>query len=148
MEKEFTGTLKIKPRFYVDKECNWFQDGKPITHQRIYKYNYENLKYKDGLFFIQEGKSRAYIYFEDKPFIIKSVTYIQSKILITLNDFTEEVLDLESLYFMENIPYCLVKNKEFEAKFSRPALYQLSKEIKENNGNFFLFDKSIDFRYP
>ena len=43
---------------------------------------------------------------------------MQSKILITLNDFTEEVSDLESLYFMDNIPYCLVKNKEFEAKFS------------------------------
>ena len=99
MEEKTTSTIKIKPRFYVDKECNWFQDGKPITHKRIYIYNYKNLIKDNDLFYVSEGNSKAYVYFEDKPFIVKRVNYIGDKIIILLNDFTEEELDMESLYF-------------------------------------------------
>tara|TARA_B100000674_G_scaffold121497_1_gene92838 strand:+ start:1473 stop:1919 length:447 start_codon:yes stop_codon:yes gene_type:complete len=147
MANEKTSTLKIKPRFYVDKECNWFQDGKPITHKRIYKYNYENLKFSNGLFYVQEGQQKAYIYFEDRPYMVKSVNFLkEKKIIINLNDYTFEELNLESLYFDNNIPYCRVKKNEFEAKFSRSSLHQLSKEIIMKKDNFYLFGKKINIK--
>ena len=146
MEEKIIGTIKIKPRFYVDKECNWFQDGKPITHKGIYVYNYRNLCKDNDLFYIREGNSKAYVYFDDKPFMIKRVNCLKDKIMILLNDFTEEKLDIESLYFSKNIPYCLVKDKKFEAKFSRAALFQLSEEINEKNGKFTLLNNLINIK--
>ena len=146
MEEKTTSTIKIKPRFYVDKECNWFQDGKPITHKRIYIYNYQNLIKDNDLFYVSEGNSKAYVYFEDKPFIVKRVNYIGNKIIILLNDFTEEYLDMESLYFSKNIPYCMVKDKRFEAKFSRAALFQLSEKINEKDGKFILLNNLINIK--
>ena len=66
--------------------------------------------------------------------------------MILLNDFTEEVLDVASLYFSKNIPYCLVKNKKFEAKFSRAALFQLSEGISEKDGKFILLNNLINIK--
>ena len=134
-------------RFHVDKDCNWFQDGKPITHERIYLYNYQNLSTDDeGDFFIKEGQSKAFVKFEDKPFIVKSVEIQDISNLdlkIQLNDSTQEKLVLESLYFEGNIPYCGVKKGKFIARFSRPALFQLSKAIINRDGAFFIGAKRI-----
>ena len=146
MEEKTISTINIKPRFYVDKDCNWFQDGKPITHKRIYIYNYQNLYKHNNLYYVKEKNSKAYVYFDDKPFIVKRVNYLKDKIFILLNDFTEEILDIASLYFSKNIPYCLVKNKKFEAKFSRAALFQLSEKISEKDGKFILLNNLINIK--
>ena len=137
----------IKYRFFVDKDCNWFQDGKPITHQGIYKFNYKYLKIdKNGEFYVQEGESAAYVEFEDKPFIVKSVDTTEQSAVLYLNDSTQEQLDINSLYFKENIPYCSVKKGSFEAKFSRPALYQISKIIKISDGQYYINSSLINHR--
>tara|TARA_B100001996_G_scaffold314981_1_gene257744 strand:+ start:107 stop:532 length:426 start_codon:yes stop_codon:yes gene_type:complete len=131
---------KEKYRFFVDKECNWFQDGKPITHKGIYKFNYQCLKVnKDNEFYLKEGSSIAYVKFEDKPFFIKRADIItDKKIILLLNDFSEEELDINGLYFKKNIPYCNVKKGLFQARFSRPALYQISKIIDIVNDNYYI----------
>jgi len=138
---------KFKYRFFVDKECNWYQDGKPITHKRIYLYNYQNLiEDENGEFYVKEGDSKAFVKFEDQPFIVKSVNITdlkESKITIFLNDSSEENLEVESLFFNENIPYCKVKNSKFLARFSRPALFQLSKAISNKNSQFYIGKKRL-----
>ena len=137
----------IKYRFFVDKDCNWFQDGKPITHQGICKFNYKYLKIdQNGEFYIQEGESTAYVEFEDKPFIVKSVDAAEQSTVLYLNDSTQAQLDINSLYFKENIPYCSVKKGCFEAKFSRPALYQISKIIKISDGQYYINSSLINHR--
>ena len=48
MEKEFTGTLKIKPRFYVDKELTT-----PITASNTANYNgagYHTFRYAGNVY--------------------------------------------------------------------------------------------------
>jgi hypothetical protein len=130
---------KIKYRFFVDKECNWFQDGKAITHKGIYNFNYKHLKInKDKVFFVQEEKSIAYVDFEDKPFLVRIADVSEKKTVLLLNDSTKEELDVSSLYFKNNIPYCSVKQGVFEARFSRPALYQISKIIKITDGKYYI----------
>ena len=131
---------KIKYRFLVDKECNWFQDGKPITHKGIYKFNYKFLEInQENEFFIKEGDSVAYVKFEDKPYLVRTVNILENhEIKVVLNDSTEEELDVKSLYFNKNIPYCKVKNGLFEARFSRPALYQISKAIRIEDEKYYI----------
>ncbi len=137
--------IKKNYRFFVDKECNWFQDGKPITHKGIYEFNYQNLKVdKDNEFFIQEGESIAYVKFEDKPFFIKRVDIEKEKITLLLNDFSQENLTIDSLYFKNNIPYCKVKEGKYEARFSRPALYQISEVMVVKNGDYFINNQLIN----
>ena len=101
----------INYRFWVDKECNWFQDDKPITHKGIYNFNYKNLKINnDNEFFIQEGDSIAFVKFEDKPFLVRSVDIESDKtILLNLNDSTIEKLSISTFYFSNDVPYCKVK---------------------------------------
>ena len=129
MVSKDTLTVNIKYRFFVDKFCNWFQDGKPITHRGIYAYNYKHLKI-------------------DKPFLVQSVEITQENIILTLNDFSAENLNLKTLYFLNNIPYCSVKNNEFEARFSRPALFQISKIIEVKNDDFSIKNERIKFISP
>ena len=134
-------------RFYVDKNCNWFQDTKPITHKGICNFNYQNLHSdKDGDFYMKECKLKVYVKFEDQPFLVKSVDIVdieKNKILIFLNDTTRETLNVKSLFFKDNIPYCKVKEKKFMAKFARPALFQLSKAITIKNGNFYIGSRLV-----
>ena len=133
-------TMKKKTfRFYVDKDCNWFQDNNPITHKGIYNFNYQNLDIdEDGDFYIMENEFRIYVQFEDQPFLVKSVDIKRDKIVIFLNDATKEDLNIKSLFFKGTIPYCTVKKEKFMAKFSRPALFQLSKAITTQNGDFYI----------
>ena len=126
-------------RFYVDKDCNWFQDNNPITHKGIYNFNYQNLNIdEDGDFYVMEDGFRTYVEFQDRPFLVKSVDIKRDKIVISLNDATKEDLNIKSLFFKGTIPYCTVKKEKFTAKFSRPALFQLSKAITTKNGDFYI----------
>jgi hypothetical protein len=126
-------------RFYVDKDCNWFQDNNPITHKGIYNFNYQNLNIdEDGDFYVMEDGFRTYVEFQDRPFLVKSVDIKRDKIVISLNDATKEDLNIKSLFFKGRIPYCTVKKEKFTAKFSRPALFQLSKAITTKNGDFYI----------
>ncbi len=128
------------PRIYIDRDCNWFQDGMPILHKRTYLYNNKLLQQDEqGRFFIDEGRGKVYVQVEDAPFIIKDIEKQNEDIYITLNDESTEVLSYENLFINEhNIPYTKVRNGMFNARFSRPAYYRLA-ELLVNKGNkYFL----------
>ena len=96
-------------------------------------------------FFIQEGDSIAFVKFEDKPFLVRSVDIESDKtILLNLNDSTIEKLNISTFYFSNDVPYCKVKENLFEARFSRPALYQISKSMKIVDGNYFINDTLVN----
>ncbi|MGE4093434.1 MAG: hypothetical protein AB7G75_21630, partial [Candidatus Binatia bacterium] len=55
---------------------------------------------------------------------------------LRLNDESEEQLDPTSLYIEAgNVLYCRVKKQEYTARFLRPAYYQLTAYIEEDNTN-------------
>jgi len=48
-----------KPRIFIDKEGNWFQDGTPILHRWTYLYNNRLLQKDDqDRYFIDEGRGK------------------------------------------------------------------------------------------
>ena len=74
---------------------------------------------------------------------IKNVSYsIEDYRVGQKTDF--EKLNINTFYFRNDIPYCRVKENLFEARFSRPALYQISKSMKIVDGNYFLNDTLIN----
>jgi hypothetical protein len=131
---------KFRPRIYIDKEGNWYQDGIPILHRWTYLYNNKLLRRdEEGRYYIDEGRGRVYAYVEDTPFVVKMIDKRDDGLYIILNDETEEKLDFNTLWMNEeNIPYTKIKNGEFEARFSRPAYYEFTKYLKQEGDKFYI----------
>ncbi|MCZ6639249.1 MAG: DUF1285 domain-containing protein [Candidatus Dadabacteria bacterium] len=132
-----------KPRFYIDKRGNWFQDGIKIKHRLTYLYNNKLLSRDDeGRYYLDEGSGKLYIEVEDTPFVVKMVDKKGDDFYIILNDETVEKLDLNTVNINhENIPYAKIKNRKFEARFLRPAYYEFMKYLKKEDDNYFIMSK-------
>ncbi|MEE9213982.1 MAG: hypothetical protein V3U54_04185 [Thermodesulfobacteriota bacterium] len=130
----------INYRIYIDSSGHWFWDRIKITHKWTYLYNNSLLsRDKEGNYYIDDGSGRVYIEVEDTPFIVTMINKHKNSFLIRLNDQTEEKLDLNNLWISEkNIPYTMVKGSEFNARFSRPAHYELSKHYIQEGNNFYI----------
>ena len=131
---------ELKPRIFIDKRGNWFQDGIKITHRWTYLENNKNLDIDgDGRFFVDEGFGRVYVEVEDTPFVIKMIDKKDSKFFLKINDETVEELNFKNLWFSkENIPYTKVKNNKYDARFLRPAYYELMKYAEQEGNEFFI----------
>lgn len=129
-----------EPRIVIDNRGNWFQDGIEIKHRLTYLYNNKLLdRDQEGRYFLDDGSCRMYVRVEDTPFVVKMVRKKNRSFYITLNDETEEKLDLNTLWINEdNIPYTKVKNGKFEARFTRAAYYEFMKHVLQEGGNFYI----------
>lgn len=133
-------TNKTVPRIFIDKEGNWFQDGIRILHRWTYLYNNSLLRRdEEGRYYIDEGRGKVYAEVEDTPFVVKMIDKREDGIYLILNDETEEKLDFSTLILnKENIPYTKVKDRKFDARFNRPAYYEITKCLKEESGSYYL----------
>ncbi|NIP37525.1 MAG: DUF1285 domain-containing protein [Candidatus Dadabacteria bacterium] len=129
-----------KPRIFIDKEGNWFQDGIPIAHRWTYLYNNTLLDRDDeGHYFIDEGRGKVYIEAEDTPFVIKNIELRKDGLFLILNDETEEKLASDTIYLNpSNIPYVKVKDGRFDARFCRAAYYEIMKLLEKEDNQYYL----------
>jgi len=136
---------QAKPRFFIDKRGNWFQDGIKIQHRLTYLYNNKLLSRDDeGRYYLDEGSGKLYIEVEDTPFVVKMVDKKGDDFYIILNDETKEKLELNTLTINhENIPYAKIKDGEFDARFLRPAYYEFMKHLKKEDGNYYIMSKGV-----
>ena len=132
-------TGKNKPRIFIDKRGNWFQDGLKITHRWTYLENNKNLDIdEEGRFFVDEGLGRVYVEVEDTPFVIRMIDKKDNCFYLILNDETVEEFNLENIWFNnENVPYTKVKNNKYDARFLRPAYYELMKHAEQEGDEFY-----------
>lgn len=130
----------FKPRIYIDKEGNWYQDGYPVVHRRTYLYNNKLLKRDEkGRYYINEGRGRVYVEVEDTPFVIKDISVNEEgQPVVILNDETTEIMDLSSLLVKNNVPYIKVKDREFTARFNRPSYYRLAELIQKEGNKYYI----------
>ena len=132
--------ISKKPRIFIDKEGNWFQDGLPVLHRWTYLYNNKLVDIDDeGVYFIDEGRGRVYIEVEDTPFVIKNIDLRSDGLYLILNDETEEKLGSDTIYLnASNIPYVKVKDGRFDARFCRAAYYEIMKMLETENEKYYL----------
>jgi hypothetical protein len=63
---------------------------------------------------------------------------------VRLNDETEEKLDLKNFRIDgKNVPYIKVKGGKFDARFSRPAYYELMKHAEEIGLEYFIEERGV-----
>jgi len=104
----------------------------------ILKLFFENLKRDElGRYLIEFEGDKCLIEVEDTPFVVKTADrdnredHGNESIEILLSDFTSEKLDPSTLRVgMDNVLYCSIKDRKFEARFSRSSYYQIAEFIK------------------
>ena len=129
-----------KPRIFIDKNGNWFQDGLKITHRWTYLENNKNLDVdEEGSFFVDEGHGRVYVEVEDTPFVVRMINRTNGNFMAVLNDETVEQLSPRDITICsKNVPYVFVKGKKFKARFTSTAYYEFAKNIIQDGDDFYI----------
>jgi len=125
-------------KLFLDKEGRWFHDGVEITHKLTADLFSRSLERDPaGGYRLVVGPEWSPVEVEDTPFMVKGVEFEESRVLVKLNDGSEEDLDLASLWAgADNVLYCLVKLGDYPARFLRPAYYQLMEKLVETEDGF------------
>lgn len=136
---------KGKPRYEyrggeirLDKEGHWYHEGEQITHElTVDLFSRSVRRDPAGGYCLEVGYECAPIAVEDTPFMVRSATLEGGGVRVRLNDKTEEALDLATLRVgADDVLYCDVKNREFPARFLRPAYYQLMRALVETDQGY------------
>ncbi len=116
----------------IDTEGLWFHEGVEIVRDDIRNYFSQHLvRDEDGAYFVHAGADWCPVVVEDTPFVVLRVTRDSGgKLSMLLSDGVKEPLAAETIEFREsNVPYCRARDG-LEARFSRPAYYQLAEFIE------------------
>jgi hypothetical protein len=140
----------------IDKEGTWFFQGAEMVRKEIVQLFYQHLKRDaSGRYIIEMPNDCCYIEVEDVPFVVKSVHRVPEygddirSIQLLLNDETMETLKPGSLRIdKSNVLYCSVKEKRFDAKFSRASYYQIADFIRHDSENNSYYINIGGIKYP
>jgi hypothetical protein len=110
------------------KDGRWYCDGAEITNRAICRLYAGAMQVRpDGSAHLELGEDRAEVRLEDTPWVVTRVDGdAGAGFTVTLNDETREPLALESLRVgPAHVLYGRVKGGRHEARFLRPAYYEL-----------------------
>jgi hypothetical protein len=122
----FTAISSGKLRF--GKDGLWYSDDEVIPNRAIRRLFSQAMKVlPDGRGRLELGEDRADVVIEDTPWVVVRVDGDPAAgFTVVLNDETHEPLDPASLRVgAEHVLYCRVKGGAHEARFLRPAYYDL-----------------------
>lgn len=128
----------------VDKDGTWYYEGAEIIRNEILSLFYESLHLDEEGYYLEIKGERARLEVEDTVFLVQGAELVrddEEAFLIRLNDGTQERLDLHTFRIAEgNIPYCLVKQGKFPARFLRLPFYQVAQHARhdEDTDEYFL----------
>jgi uncharacterized protein len=128
------------PEIRIDRDGVWYYRDIEMKRHEIVHYFYKHLRRDDrGHYRIELNNEYCYIHVEDVPYVIRGVSggvadeNGRADMIISLSDGSCEELDLETIRIGEkDVLYCRVKEREYEARFSRQAYYQLAEYIKHD----------------
>ena len=131
-EKEDIGSSTIR----VDKDGTWYYEGREIFRKEILSLFYESLHLDEDGYYLEIKGEQARLDVEDTVFIVKEAELVKDSeeaFVIWLNDGSQERLDLNTFRITEgNVPYCLVKEGRFPARFLRLPFYQLAQHAQHD----------------
>ena len=120
-------------RIKFGKDGRWYSDDEPIPNRAIGRLFSRTLTIlPDGRARLELGEDRADVIVEDTPWVVVAVEGDPARgFSVVLNDETRETLDADSLRVgAENVLYCRVKQGAHEARFLRPAYYELMRHAE------------------
>jgi hypothetical protein len=134
---------------FIDKEGRWFHKGAEILRKDLIQLFYAHMDLDgDGRYLLLWQGKHCFLEVEDTAFVVISISGQEGSFALRLSDDSTELLLPETLSVgRDNVPYCLVKEGRFPARFTRAAYYQLAQNIEAGeDGRFFL--RRGDKSYP
>ena len=122
----FTAISSGKIRFGCDGR--WYSDDEPIPNRAICRlFSRTLIVHPDGRARLELGEDKADVIVEDTPWVVTTVEGDPAHgFTAVLNDETREQIDPASLRVgADHVLYCRVKGGGHEARFLRPAYYEL-----------------------
>jgi hypothetical protein len=109
----------------IDTDGDWLADGVQVTHPGVLANLRANLR-RDAQGYYLHTRTRIPVQVDDVPWVVTRLEAQGERLRVVLNDGTEESIDPASVRVGPgDVPYCPVKRAAFEARFSRPAAFQL-----------------------
>jgi hypothetical protein len=126
-----------RPTIRVDRDGTWYYEGREIFRKEILSLFYESLHLDEEGYYIEIKGERARLDVEDTVFIVKEAELVKDSneaFVIHLNDGSQERLDLNTFRIADgNVPYCLVKEGKFPARFLRLPYYQVAQHAQHDD---------------
>lgn len=141
----------------VDKEGFWHYEGRELIRKDIVEYLLENVVLEeDGKYVIGIETGRCELDVADTPFVIFRVDRVkressgEEQVFLSLRHLSAtEVLDPGTLHTgAENVLYCRIRKGVFRARFSRPAYYEFTAWVEEDDRTGEFFIELNGKRYP
>jgi hypothetical protein len=120
-------------RITFGRDGRWYSDDEPIPNRAITRLFSRTLKIlPDGRARLELGEDKADVTIEDTPWVVTAVEGDPKRgLAVVLNDETREPLDAATLRVgPEHVLYCRVKDGRHEARFLRPAYYDLARHAE------------------
>ena len=128
-------------RIKFGKDGRWYSDDEPIPNRAINRLFSRTLKIlPDGRARLELGEDKADVAIEDTPWVVTGIEGDSARgFTVVLNDETREPLDPASLRVgAGDVLYCRVKDGRYEARFLRPAYYDLVRHAEAGAGGMVL----------
>ena len=122
------------PRLRVDRDGLWYHEDQEVTHEGILATLREGLRHDVDGHYLQIGPVRVAVEVDDAPFVvIRAEDDGDDGLAVILNDGSREALRPETLRLGPGeVPYATVKEGRFQARFTRPAAYQLMQRLEDD----------------
>ena len=141
-----------RPAIRVEKDGTWYYEGREIIRKEILSLFYESLHLDEEGYYLEIKGERERLEVEDTVFIVKEAELVKDSeegFVIWLNDGSRERLDLSTFRIAEgNVPYCLVKEGRFPARFLRLPYYQVAQHAQHNEDTDEYFIVLNERKYP
>lgn len=142
----------------IDKEGTWYYRGAEMFRREFVNFFYAHLKLDErGSYLIElpgDPGDRCFVEVEDTAFVVKSVSRTNSSknneesIMLLLSDDSQEALVPETLHVgKDNVLYCVVKDGDFKARFTRSGYYQMTDHIEYDEESDAYFVTLKDQRF-
>lgn len=125
-------------RITFGKDGRWYCDDEVIPNKAICRLYARAMTIgDDGIARLQLGEDKAQVTIEDTPWVVVQVDGDGTRgFELVLNDETREPLDPGSLRVGDgNVLYARVKDGRHEARFLRPAYYELMRHAVPGPGD-------------
>lgn len=136
----------------VEKDGKWYFQGAEIIRKDILSLFYKSLHLDKEGYYLEIKGERARLDVEDTVFIVKEAELVKDSdeaFVIWLNDGSQERLDLNTFRIAEgNVPYCLVKEGRFPARFLRLPYYQVAQHAQQDEDTDEYFILLNENKYP
>ncbi|GAV23564.1 DUF1285 domain-containing protein [Carboxydothermus pertinax] len=113
-------TIKI----FLDKEGNWYYDGRLLINEKVIELFFKSLTYKNGSYYLVHNGEEKEISVEDAPYIAEGIMAKDDWLYLKIKGGLSFPMD-GPVYFKSKIPYTIVNN--LPVKFTRKAFWALSR---------------------